>query len=282
MSNVDIYAILASKPHNKHQLDRYFKFILACSQANSLKTKEELGYTEKHHICPKAKDLFPEYASFKYFPWNKVILTGRQHFIAHWMLWKAYGGSQTNAFWFLSQFESFNAKTYNLVREDVKKKQTGRFVSQETREKQSKSLSGLKRTPEQNAALSQRLKGKKQNPELIAKRVAKNTGKKRSKESLEKMSKAQKGRIITEETKQKLSELAKGRSASEKTKQKMKETKRCKTIYKFINKLSGECFIGMRYEFEEKFGFKISRLFSKNARSSINNWSVDWKYQVTS
>jgi hypothetical protein len=53
---------------------------------------------ETHHICPKANDLFPEYKSFKLYKWNKIKLSYRQHFIAHWLLWKAYGGSQTIAF----------------------------------------------------------------------------------------------------------------------------------------------------------------------------------------
>lgn len=98
---MDIYAILSSKPHNKHYLDRYHKFIQVCRQVNSLKTKEELGYTEKHHICPRAKDMFPEYKSLKEYNWNCAVLSSRQHFIAHWMLWKAYGGSQGNAFWLM-------------------------------------------------------------------------------------------------------------------------------------------------------------------------------------
>ncbi|HET8686335.1 MAG TPA: hypothetical protein VFM18_06685, partial [Methanosarcina sp.] len=84
MSNVDIYSILSSKPHNKHYLNRYFNFIQQCCQANSLKTKEELGYTEKHHICPKS--IFPEHKKFRSNKWNKAVLTARQHFIAHWML----------------------------------------------------------------------------------------------------------------------------------------------------------------------------------------------------
>lgn len=93
MNSINIYQILSSKPHNPHYLKRYYKFILACSQANSLKSKEELGYTEKHHICPKAKDLFPEYESFSKFKWNISILTRPQHLVAHHILYKCFGGS---------------------------------------------------------------------------------------------------------------------------------------------------------------------------------------------
>lgn len=36
--------------------------------------------------------MFPEYKSLNKNPWNKIILTGRQHYIAHWILAKAFGG----------------------------------------------------------------------------------------------------------------------------------------------------------------------------------------------
>lgn len=96
---MDIYSTLASKPHNAHYLKRYYKFILACCQVNL--SLPEGTYAEKHHICPKANDLFPGYKDFRSNKWNKAVLTARQHFIAHWMLWKAYGGSQSQAFYLM-------------------------------------------------------------------------------------------------------------------------------------------------------------------------------------
>lgn len=85
MTSTDIYSILASKPHNPHYLKRYYKFI------QSFKSQIRIQHeTERHHICPKAKDLFPEYTSFKSFPWNLVNLTFKQHLIAHHLLYKAY------------------------------------------------------------------------------------------------------------------------------------------------------------------------------------------------
>ncbi len=148
MSNVDIYTILSSKPHNKHHLNRYFNFILACSQANSGKTKEELGYTEKHHICPRAKDLFPEYKSFTKNPWNGVVLTARQHFIAHWMLWKAYGGSQSFAFRTLRNVngKSINGNTYEKMRIDTSGNNApmkGKTHSENTKRKISESVKSM-------------------------------------------------------------------------------------------------------------------------------------------
>ena len=81
---MDIYKILASKPHNSHYLNRYITFIMRCQQNNV----GYEGYTEKHHIYPKA--MFPKYKSFTRHRWNCAVLTARQHFIAHMMLWKLY------------------------------------------------------------------------------------------------------------------------------------------------------------------------------------------------
>jgi hypothetical protein len=87
-----ILSILQSKPHNPHYLNRYYKFIRLCQE------KSVTVDVEAHHICPKAKDLFPEYTNGVAHPWNIAHLTYRQHLLAHWMLWKAYQGSQVYAF----------------------------------------------------------------------------------------------------------------------------------------------------------------------------------------
>jgi hypothetical protein len=96
MTSIDIYSVLSSKPHNPHYLKRYIRFIEGCIQKNI--DLPANSYTENHHICPRAKDLFPEYGCQKLNRWNIVTLTGRQHMIAHLILWKVYGGSQTYAF----------------------------------------------------------------------------------------------------------------------------------------------------------------------------------------
>jgi hypothetical protein len=118
MTNIDIYSILESKLHNSHYLKRYWKFIYNC-------TNDGKTYTERHHICPKASDLFPEYGDFKAFDWNSIELTARQHFIAHWMLWKAYGGSMSTAMLFMSKPDASglrrlkSSKIYKSLRENL-------------------------------------------------------------------------------------------------------------------------------------------------------------------
>jgi hypothetical protein len=97
---------------SKHHLKRYNKFI------ESLKDQNIDGYSEKHHIIPRSmggtndKD-------------NLIQLTARQHFIAHWMLWKAYGGKMMHAFHMMlhgrgknskqKRYTKVNSKTYEIL-----------------------------------------------------------------------------------------------------------------------------------------------------------------------
>lgn len=67
-----------------HYINRYIKFIESCSY-------NEKDYTERHHYLPVA--LFPEFEKDK---GNIIVLTGRQHYIAHYILAKAFG----NKMWF--------------------------------------------------------------------------------------------------------------------------------------------------------------------------------------
>ena len=88
---------------SNHYYQRYLKFIQMC------KTNINSGYTENHHIIPKslggtdAKD-------------NLVRLTARQHYISHWILWKAYDNKQMHdAFWLMCNMKSGNQKrTYKI------------------------------------------------------------------------------------------------------------------------------------------------------------------------
>nr|QMP83668.1 MAG: hypothetical protein [Caudoviricetes sp.] len=140
---MDILNILSSKPHNQHYLKRYYTFISNCCKANSLLTKEELGITENHHICPKAKDLFPEFSNFSKNKWNKIQLTPNQHYVAHWILWKVYGGSQIDAFWKMNQKQSANKTQYRKIGN-----KTYYLLKVEKCKKQSKLLSDLHKDPE--------------------------------------------------------------------------------------------------------------------------------------
>jgi len=100
-----ILSILSSKPHNLHYLNRYVKFIKWCNSQPKAKT-----YCESHHICPKAADLFPEYKDLRINKWNSIKLTARQHIIAHIILWKTYGGSQSQALHYILNIQNEETK----------------------------------------------------------------------------------------------------------------------------------------------------------------------------
>jgi len=85
---MNIHIILSARKHNSHYLNRYISFIQRCQAYNTTNPSQ---YMEQHHICPKAKDMFPEYKNLALHPWNRSILTYRQHIIAHILLYKVFG-----------------------------------------------------------------------------------------------------------------------------------------------------------------------------------------------
>lgn len=104
---MDILKLLQSKPHNPHYLNRYYRFIMLCCKKNQCTVSM---YTEKHHILPKAKDMFPEYSSLQKYSWNCAVLTFRQHLLAHYMLMRAYN-TQSQILSFIRTSGQRHAKT---------------------------------------------------------------------------------------------------------------------------------------------------------------------------
>lgn len=137
--------------HSQFYYQRYVKFIEFC------KTSPKEGYTERHHIVPKSLGGEDNEQ-------NLVRLTAREHFIAHWMLWKAYRNVQmAMAFNFMRQSPSsnseryINSKTYKLLKEQISKVLSeslsgenhpfyGKRHSIKTKEKIAKTLTGVKRS----------------------------------------------------------------------------------------------------------------------------------------
>ena len=118
---MDIYSILSSKPHNPHYLNRYIRFVVYCQQKNV----DYDGYAESHHICPKAKDMFPEYSSFAKHSWNKSTLTLRQHFIAHMLLWKSFPKTKSQMYALHAMKNKnkmkINSRLYESLKTDFRK-----------------------------------------------------------------------------------------------------------------------------------------------------------------
>lgn len=89
MTNRDMYKQYTEKYFIDNKYTKmYFKII-----DKALCRTNEVIY-ENHHILPKAKNLYPEYASLSEYPWNKVKLTLREHFLCHRILIKCLVGIQ--------------------------------------------------------------------------------------------------------------------------------------------------------------------------------------------
>lgn len=135
MNENQILELLLTKSINLHYAKRYMKFITWCD--TKLRTDE---YLEKHHILPKANSQFPEFGNFKKFPWNEIKLTGQEHFIAHWLLWKSQGKFMAYAFSTMKRKSKYqhdryfktNGKVYEQLRKDVSICQSTRIISDET------------------------------------------------------------------------------------------------------------------------------------------------------
>lgn len=79
--------------YNKIYNDLMFSRLLLKSER--IKEKQNGGYFEGHHIIPKCKGGTGTSTRPKNNP-NIVLLTAREHFLSHWLLWRIYGDRQTS------------------------------------------------------------------------------------------------------------------------------------------------------------------------------------------
>lgn len=136
-------------------------------------------YNERHHIIPKCLGGTDDKS-------NLVNLTAREHFIAHYLLWKIYPCDGTLlAFYMFKKGNNDSCVKRNF--KNSKLYESARLAYHEW-----------------NVRVHT---GKKQSPEQIANRVKKNTGKKRTEETKKLMSKHCwcKGKKLSNEIKTKIS-----------------------------------------------------------------------------
>jgi hypothetical protein len=145
---------------SNHHLDRYHKFI------DSLRNQVVRGYCEKHHILPRSLGGSDDAS-------NLILLTLRQHYLAHWMLWKAYGGAMAVAFDYMNGIKRYGKRLPSRVvaalKADVSKRISERPVSEETRKKQSQAKLGKKLSAEHVEKVRLAVLGRKMGPEFSAK-----------------------------------------------------------------------------------------------------------------
>lgn len=123
-------------PKSQHYYNRYIKFI------ESRKNRSINQDFEKHHILPKSLGGSDEIS-------NIIKLTYREHFIAHWLLWKAYQNDKmTHAFWYMTQrkMHRLSSKIYEslkLSRLEILKGNTNASGKRSTETKLKMSLAQL-------------------------------------------------------------------------------------------------------------------------------------------
>lgn len=142
------------KPKNQLYLNRYMRLLQS--------PITHCGYLEKHHICPRS--LGGSDAEE-----NLINLPSRLHFIAHWMLWKAYDTDElAYAFWAMchqknavqkNRYTKINSKTYAMLKERrsllIKNSNSNRWKDKEWATKMKEKLSKAAQTPQEKQRRSQ-------------------------------------------------------------------------------------------------------------------------------
>ena len=170
---------------------------------DALKGQSIDGYCEVHHIVPRSLGGSNDKE-------NLISLTARQHYIAHWILARALGGSAARAFFMMSNFGKYgkvNSTTYAIARKEysglVSEQMIGRIMpptSDETKEKQSKAKLGKRLSAEHIENVRQAQIGRKLSNEWKA-NVSKG---KRGK------SNGRLGCVVSEETKKRIGDAQRG------------------------------------------------------------------------
>ena len=150
----------------------YDQLIESRKLLNRKKSKDE--YFERHHISPRCIGGSEEISNF-------ILLTPREHYIAHWLLWKALRISKL-AYAFraiainLKDKRRLTSKQYERAKlaikqgdisEETREKMRNRIFTKETREKISNALKGKSRSEETKNKIANTLTGRKRSPEEI-------------------------------------------------------------------------------------------------------------------
>lgn len=108
----EIDSLLKSKEgSNKTYCDRYIRFLQKCKD-----NLQNYGDAHYHHILPRS--VWPEFANLNQFNWNSIRLSKRQHFIAHYILARAFPHESKIVFAFnmmrnfFSDDENINSRKY--------------------------------------------------------------------------------------------------------------------------------------------------------------------------
>lgn len=171
---------------------------------DALKGQSVDGYCEVHHIVPRSLGGSDDVD-------NLIRLTARQHFVAHWMLARALGGSASRAFFMMSNFGKYgkvNSTTYDIARQEyaeqvsqqLKGKPSQCPFSEETKQKMREAKLGRSLREETKQKLRIAMLGQKRGPEFAAKVSEAKRGK----------SNGRLGHMVAKETKKRIGDAQRG------------------------------------------------------------------------
>ena len=141
------------------------------------------GYVERHHILPKALGGSNDSS-------NLIALTAREHFVAHLLLARIYGGSMWHAVTFMKKDGRGSSRSFEIARKQLSLSMIG-----------NKKTLGRKASDDEKSCLSVSRKGKK--------------GRVQSEETKTLLSSFNSGIISPQATRDKISESQKGRAKPE-------------------------------------------------------------------
>ena len=156
-------------PKSSHYLNRYIKFVTFAKQsiAND-------RYIESHHILPQSMGGLNDDD-------NLVKLSARQHYLAHWMLWKAYKSKEmTFAFFSMSnqsnQYQGRNCRINSRIYENLRN-EFSTLLSNTAKDKWQDPTYRQKHIDTNNSEKTQKIRSEKakelwQNPDYVEKLLA--------------------------------------------------------------------------------------------------------------
>lgn len=186
------------------------------SSRSNLERSKKTGYYELHHIIPKCLNGSDEKS-------NLILLTPREHFLAHYLLWKIYNTRKLRdalLYFKGKNFEFANSRLYEIARishiKDMKENNPSLSLSEETKAKKVKKLKQYIKTPQHRENISKANKGSKSR--LGA--VLEEHSKQKISDSLKEYFKSN---IISEETREKIRLANTGKKHSEESLKKQSE-----------------------------------------------------------
>jgi hypothetical protein len=189
----------------KSKYERWYYHIIAKAKCQP-RSKGGGVYYEGHHIVPKSLGGIDSDE-------NLVLLTAREHFICHWLLYKFLEGiakhKMAHAWFMMCNTKNNNqhryvpsariyeaakmAKSISPVSDDTRKRQSkaqiGKIIPVKTRKKISQTTRGRTKSDSHRENLSKSLKGKKKSKEHIEKISLARTGSKWTEDQKENLKK---------------------------------------------------------------------------------------------